>query len=355
MGARPQLIKACALNRFFKSSKDFKEDLIHTNQHYDKELSTIFFEELNLKPTIILKRPTQKLKRLHSIAFMFKELISILKQKKYDYVLVYGDTNSTLAAALAAKFLNIKLVHIEAGLRSFDFSMPEERNRIATDKMSTLLFAPTQAAMCNLKNENFEKSRYFLSHDIMIDNAIYFKDKTKKPLLLPKKPYAFVTIHRQNNTDNINFLLEILNALEEIANSFMSVFLPLHPRTKLALKKANYSFKTSKIIFNKPLSYLETLHALKHAHIVLTDSGGLQKEAYFFNKLCLVLRDTSEYVELIEKKYAKLVGHSKEKIIQSFANMQEDKRLIFEPYFYGNGKSAEKIANLLKEFACSLQ
>ncbi|PAF45259.1 UDP-N-acetylglucosamine 2-epimerase [Helicobacter sp. 11S02596-1] len=357
LGARPQFIKAACLNRAFKHYPNITETIAHTAQHHDKNLNTIFFEELHLTPPAYQLPPPIGGNRLQTIARMQNALETILRTHQPDATLVYGDTNSTLAGALVSHQLNIPIIHIEAGLRSYNFDMPEEKNRITTDKLATLLFCPTELAKNNLLNEGLTESKchIIVSGDIMKDNARYYAPYAKKPPIPIKQNFVLATLHRAQNTDDLKRLHVILEALETIGGKTQVIF-PMHPRTagkfrndgpgdgfenasefentdgfeNKKLQKSHYKH----ITFAPPLSYLQTLWLLQHAQAVLTDSGGLQKEAYFFNKPCLILREESEYEELIKAGCAVLMGADKEKIIETFGNMRDLFHPPFPPHLY---------------------
>ncbi|PAF48829.1 UDP-N-acetylglucosamine 2-epimerase [Helicobacter sp. 12S02232-10] len=351
LGARPQFIKAACLSRTFKNHPIIKEIILHTGQHYDQKMSEIFFRELQLpKPTYHLKC-TQK-NRFKMIGTMLKDIEEIMYRQKPDASLVYGDTNSTLAGALASFKLGIPIIHIEAGLRSFNSQMPEETNRIFTDKLSTLLFCPTKQAITNLENEtslqenNMQKRHIFLCGDIMQDNALHYAPYAKKPAISIKSKFILATLHRAQNTDNPKRLGSILEALKTIASHTQVIF-PVHPRTLQALNASHLN--SAPLTFTPPVSYLETLWLLKHSQAVFTDSGGLQKESYFFKKPCFILREESEWEELIQTRCAILVGAEKEKIIQSFGNMPYLFTKHFPSDLYGNGNAGKIIVEKILE------
>ena len=350
LGARPQFIKAGALSRKLKTEKEIEEVLVHTGQHYDNAMSEVFFEELQLpKPQYNLG--LGGLSHGAMTGRMIEKIEEILSQEKPHFTLVYGDTDSTLAGALASVKLHIPIIHIEAGLRSFNLAMPEEVNRILTDRISKILFVPTQNAMQNLRNEGFLNfdCRIVQSGDIMQDVALHYAKIAKKPTLEIPHAFALCTIHRAENTDCIYRLQEIFTALREIAKQ-TQVILPLHPRTQKILMQKNIS--TQGVTILEPVSYLEMIYLLQSCKMVLTDSGGLQKEAYFFKKPCLTLRDETEWVELVEKGYNTIVGASKEKIIQGFLKITDNSSIEFCNALYGEGKAAEIIIQTIKKEIC---
>ena len=350
LGARPQFIKAGALSRKLKTENEIEEVLVHTGQHYDNAMSEVFFEELQLpKPQYNLG--LGGLSHGAMTGRMIEKIEEILSQEKPHFTLVYGDTDSTLAGALASVKLHIPIIHIEAGLRSFNLAMPEEVNRILTDRISKILFVPTQNAMQNLRNEGFLNfdCRIVQSGDIMQDVALHYAKIAKKPTLEIPHTFALCTIHRAENTDCIYRLQEIFTALREIAKQ-TQVILPLHPRTQKILMQKNIS--TQGVTILEPVSYLEMIYLLQSCKLVLTDSGGLQKEAYFFKKPCLTLRDETEWVELVEKGYNTIVGANKEKIIQGFLKIADNSSIEFCNALYGEGKAAEIIIQTIKKEIC---
>ncbi|MCI7047832.1 UDP-N-acetylglucosamine 2-epimerase (non-hydrolyzing) [Helicobacter sp.] len=347
VGARPQFIKASVLSREIAKNKDLQEIMIHAGQHYDAKMSKIFFDELEI--------PCPKYNLgiggfSHGImtAKMIEGIESILLEEKPDFVLVYGDTDSTLAGALASVKLHIPIIHVEAGLRSFNMQMPEEINRILTDRISKLLFVPTKRAMENLKKEGFENfdCKIIYSGDVMYDSALYYSNKAKKPNVNLPKDFILCTLHRAENTDNLEKIRNIFVALNKISSE-IPVVIPLHPRTKNKLLQNNIA--TENIRFIEALGYLEMIWMLQNCVMVATDSGGLQKEAYYFKKFCMTLRDETEWVELLEAGYNCLVGSDEEKIYQVFKKMT-DVSLNFDSMLYGNGKASQIILEAIKEF-----
>lgn len=347
LGARPQFIKAGALSREFKKDKEIEEILVHTGQHYDSKMSEVFFEELQIpKPQYHLA--LGGLSHGAMTGRMIEKIEEILNQEKPHFTLVYGDTDSTLAGALASVKLQIPIIHVEAGLRSFNLAMPEEINRILTDRISRLLFTPSLTATQNLKNEGFLHfpCKIVQSGDIMQDVVLHYAKIAKKPAFEILHTFALCTIHRAENTDCIHRLQEIFAALREIAKQ-TQVILPLHPRTQKILTQKNIS--TQGITILEPVSYLEIIWLLRSCKVVLTDSGGLQKEAYFCKKPCLTLRDETEWVELVEKGYNTIVGANQEKIIQHFSKIADNSSMEFCKTLYGNGRAAEIIMQTIKE------
>lgn len=344
IGARPQFIKAAAISHAIreKYANSVCEDILHTGQHYDDAMSGRFFTELNI-PQPKYNLGVGSGNHGAQTAAMLTGIEKILSSEHYDGVLVYGDTNSTLAGALAASKLHIPVYHVEAGLRSFNRNMPEEINRILTDHVSTLLFAPTQTAVQNLQNEGFKENEIIFSGDVMYDNVLHYS-----PLSTFHFPFStdfiLATIHRDFNTDNPERLRNILSALNVIAEKYNTTILfPVHPRTRKKLQ----DFETSRLRdyktfhFVEPLSYLETLAALQKARLVLTDSGGLQKEANFSGKCCVVLRPETEWVELVEDGAAILADADSDRILEA-----TDKLIGQKPKstnHFGDGHASEII------------
>jgi len=368
IGARPQIIKAAAISRAI--SKEFsgkiKELIVHTGQHYDDNMSNVFFEELGIpKPCYNLNIGSG----LHGeqTARMIESIEELLLNEKPDYLLVYGDTNSTLSGAIAASKLNIPIVHVEAGLRSYNRKMPEEINRIVCDHLSSLLFSPTKSGFQNLVNEGFnsankppfspDNSGVFHCGDIMYDNSIHFVDlASKKSNILvenglAKNKYILATIHRDHNTDIPENLKSIFEALVRISKQ-LKVVLPLHPRTEKMLhatehKKLLFKINESKNLFLiQPVSFLDMIQLEKNSSLIITDSGGVQKESYFFNKPCIVLRPETEWVEILETGKAKLVSADYQKILTAFDNLINMEQAEF-PKIFGDGRAAEFICETL--------
>ncbi len=372
IGARPQIIKAAALSRAIreKFSDTITEVIVHTGQHYDDNMSQVFFDELEI-PQPQLNLNVGSGTHGKQTAQMMEGIEEVLMKEKPDALVVYGDTNSTLAGALAASKLHVPVVHIEAGLRSFNRSMPEEVNRIVCDHLSALLFSPTKAGYHNLVDEGFkqgEKAKasadnpyFYHCGDVMYDNSIYFsriaEAKTEVLKDLEKEKFVLVTIHRNNNTDDPERLNALFSALNRIAtNEKMKVVLPLHPRTsKLlagTLSPELYSAVKGNPLFKilPPVSFLEMIALEKNARLVMTDSGGVQKEAFFFSKPCVILRSETEWVELVEQGTAIIADADEEKIVAAYKALLSKKNMKFPPLF-GDGKAAEFICGeMLKHF-----
>ncbi len=352
LGARPQFVKAAVLSRIIEDKQEFSEVIIHTGQHFDANMSSVFFSEMDIP------RPKYNLD-INGIAHgamtgrMLEKIEEILLLEKPSIVVVYGDTNSTLAGALAAKKLDIKLVHVEAGLRSFNMAMPEEVNRILTDRIADLLFCPTQRAVSNLMNEGFENfnAKIELCGDIMSDSVSFYsqlsasRSRIIDKLKLDQKTFVLATIHRQENTDNPEILRSIIDGLNDISEETL-VVLPMHPRTKVQLEKYNITFKGLAI---DPIGYFDMLQLLKNCLLVITDSGGLQKEAYLSEKPCLIAREETEWLELVSEGYASIVGSDSEKMLEEFNRFMKEKP-VFRTGLYGENVGTsiyESIKDLL--------
>ena len=344
IGARPQFIKAAPVSKVLR--REFNEILIHTGQHYDNNMSAIFFDELNIpKPDYNLGIGSGGHGKM--TGEMLTKLEEIYLKEKPDYVLVYGDTNSTLAGALAASKLLIPVIHIEAGLRSFNMSMPEEQNRILTDHISSLLFAPTETAMKNINNEGLKEKGINVG-DVMYDAVLNFtklandKSTIVKELDLKLGEYILTTIHRAENTDDINRLKNIIDALNSTEKK---IVLPIHPRTKKYIQEYGLEFGDN-IKCIEPVGYLDMISLESNASKIVTDSGGVQKEAYFMDKPCITMRDETEWVETVNVGWNIIVGTDKEKILNAINEFEVPKD---KPNIFGEGKAAEKILeNLLK-------
>ena len=344
IGARPQFIKAAALSREIAKYDNIEEIIVHTGQHFDANMSDIFFEQMSIpKPHYNLD--INGLRHGAMTGQMLEKIEEVLIKEKPDWVLIYGDTNSTIAGALAAKKLHINVAHVEAGLRSFNMDMPEEINRILTDRISDILFCPTETAVNNLMKEGYNNinCKIVKSGDIMQDAAIFYSKKEQKPNIEIPNEFILATIHRAENTDDANRLGAILDALNEIAKE-TAIILPLHPRTAKIIQNSEFKIQNLKII--EPVGYLEMVYMLNRCRLVMTDSGGLQKEAFFFSKPCMTMRDETEWVELIENNFNVLVGADKFKIIDTFKNHKFN--LNFDVDLYGNGVAAKKIIETLE-------
>ncbi len=366
IGARPQIIKAAALSRAIRNkfSDKINEIIVHTGQHYDENMSNVFFDELQIpKPNYNLNVGSSGHAR--QTAQMIVGIEEILLKEKPDFIILYGDTNSTLAGAVAAAKIHIPVIHIEAGLRSFNKKMPEEINRITCDHASTLLFSPTKTGFNNLVREGFainnkppftiDNPQIYHCGDVMYDNSLYFSEITESrsdiinKLNLKKNKFILGTIHRNNNTDDQIRLNAIFSALNKISSKDKIItVLPLHPRTSKLLKK-NLSKKLYQEIFKnpyikiiQPVSFLDMIALEKNAKIVMTDSGGVQKEAYFFEKPCIIMRSETEWKEIVENKTAIVADADEQKIIDSYHHFIKKDKLNF-PRIFGDGKAAEFI------------
>jgi UDP-N-acetylglucosamine 2-epimerase len=345
VGARPKFIKYAPLSKLLR--EEFKEILIHTGQHYDKNMSHLFFEQLRIpKPDYNLGVGSGR--HGWQTGKMLIKIEEVLIKEKPSLVIVYGDTNSTLAGALSAVKLNILIAHIEAGVRSFNRNMPEEHNRIVTDHLSDFLFAPSRLAMKNLFNEGLKKKSYFVGdimYDALLENQKIAEKESNilKKLNLKENNYYLATIHRHYNTDNIVNLKNIINALSELD---LKVVFPVHPRTRKFLKLFNIN-TSEKIMLIEPVGYLDMLILIKYCKKVLTDSGGLQKEAFYFKKQVIVLREETEWKELVESGWAKLAGAVKERILKFTLESDKNKKYFFP---YGKGDAAIKITKYIKKF-----
>jgi UDP-GlcNAc3NAcA epimerase len=353
IGARPQFIKAAALSREISKQSIFNEIIIHTGQHYDTNMSDVFFDQLNIpKPKYSLD--INKLSSDKMIANMISQISNILDFEKPDYVLVYGDTNSTLAGAISSSYNtnSVKLIHVESGLRSFNFNMPEEKNRILTDNLSDILFCPTSTAIKNLEKENFKekKKSYLNSGDIMYDNLNYFKDNNLinsnilKKLNLHNDKYILSTIHRFENTSSYERMKNIIDFLNKV-NSHTKVIFPIHPNTKNLLKKYNLKTEFKTI---DPLNYFDMLSLINYSDMVISDSGGIQKEAFFFKKKCAIIREETEWKEILELD-AGVINPiiNCDKMLETYQlllSMEAD----FSQNPYGSGVSAKFILDNIK-------
>ncbi|MES2588999.1 MAG: UDP-N-acetylglucosamine 2-epimerase (non-hydrolyzing) [Bacteroidota bacterium] len=372
IGARPQIIKASAISRAIKNefSDLIEEIIVHTGQHYDENMSDIFFTEMNIpKPKYNLNAGSSS--HANQTAEIMKGLEEIIISEKADGLLIYGDTNSTLAGALAASKIHIPVIHVEAGLRSFNKSMPEEINRIMSDHVSTLLFCPTKTAINNLEKEGFDlthdnkatidKPNVYLCGDIMFDNSLHFSKVSDsnatlmKELNLEENKFILVTIHRNANTDDTEKLNAIFSALLDIQKATsLKIVLPLHPRTKKMMADLLKTELLQEIESNNdfkiipPAGFLDIISLEKNSRMIVTDSGGLQKEAYFFEKPCVILRPQTEWIEIVENGNAILTDADSEKII-SATNFLLNKNDFTYPNLFGDGKAAEFIVKKICE------
>ena len=348
IGARPQFIKSAPVSKALKIA-GIQEFIVHTGQHYDQNMSAVFFEELDLpKPLAVLK--CGGLQRDTMIDKIVQDLLPIIAKVSPKFILVFGDTNSTLAGALAASNAGIPLIHVEAGLRSFNDEMPEELNRIQTDELSHILFTPSAAADQNILDEGFLSPYQSVVNvgDTMFDAVKMFSPFARHSELMGgielfMKPFALATIHRRENVKHPERLKERIDALNELHENGISVWMPLHPSTKIEVERIGLEIK---FVTSPPVGYLEMLWAIQHSSIVITDSGGLQKEAYFLGKHCITLRNETEWVELIDINAnflhplgdTELLSEKVNRIIRQ--SLPSDKP-------YGKGDAAEKIARTI--------
>jgi UDP-N-acetylglucosamine 2-epimerase len=367
VGARPQFIKAGAISRAIQEfnkrlqhrrykKRRIQEILVHTGQHYDYLMDKVFFEELELP------RPDYHLgvgsgSHAKQTGMMLERIEPILQKENPKVILVYGDTNSTLAGALAAAKLRIPVAHVEAGLRSYNQSMPEEINRVLTDHLATVLFCPTTQSVRNLLKEGIKDGGTQVVKnvgDVMYDSILYYtKIAEKKSTILKRLDlitpnYYLATLHRAENTDGPRRLESILRALDEIGRN-TPVILPLHPRTKKMIKAYRFFSKFKNIGFIEPVSYLDMLQLEKNAEAILTDSGGVQKEAYWLRVPCLTLREETEWVETVEGGWNVLVGMKTRKIVEGISHLEEKKKKFSLKEIFGDGKAGAKVVrNLMK-------
>lgn len=351
IGARPQFIKAATVSRIIREKHKIDEILVHTGQHFDENMSSIFFDELDIP------EPKYNLgicggSHGAQTGQMLIKIEEVLLKEKPDVVMVYGDTNSTLAGSLAAVKLHIPIAHVEAGLRSFNKKMPEEINRILTDHSSDILFTPTPSANKNLQHEGVDSNKILQVGDVMLDATNYYSEKAENKstimtdLKLTAKDFVLGTIHRAENTNNLEKLSAIFESLEKLSHQ-ENLILPIHPRTRNSLKLIDFSLENSNINFISPIGYLDMMMLEKYAKAIITDSGGVQKEAYFHKVPCLTLREETEWTELVENGFnflsnAKRLLHDFNKAItiDFSANMN----------LYGNGDASLKIVDELLRY-----
>lgn len=338
VGARPQFIKASVMSRAIRKhnalypNQTIEDIILHTGQHYDYEMSQVFFDELNLP------KPTWNLK-CTQIQTMVPAIVQTLKNEEPDYILVYGDTNSTLAGALAAEQMHLPLIHIEAGLRSFNSQMVEEYNRIETDRRSQLLFCPTLTAVNNLKKEGIQQGVYLVG-DIMYDSVLHFSEPKREHV----DPYYLLTIHRAEMVDNIDRIKQVLTTLSCIS---MPIKWPIHPRTKKVIEQNNelqtllHNAKHIHILDSQ--GYITMLQLEREATCIITDSGGIQKEAFFQHVPCITLRDETEWPETIVAGWNILVGNRKQDLLSAINQPPIGK----DSQAFGDGHTAEHILNIL--------
>ena len=353
IGARPQFIKAAAVSRILRETHN--EILIHTGQHYDSNMSDIFFEELKI-PIPNHNLHVGSASHAKQTAAMMIGIEEILIKEKPNYLMVYGDTNSTLAGTIAAGKMLIPIIHIEAGLRSFNLEMPEEQNRVLTDRISKFLFCPTETAVDNLMREGITNGVYNVG-DVMCDAVLNYSEIVEEyscqhflsrlqgvyDIIPQVKEWYFATIHRAENTDSVNKIAQILSAFEKLD---APVIFPVHPRTQLLVHELNKQYQFNNIIFVKPIGYLDVLYFAKYAKKIITDSGGLQKEAYLLNTPCITVRDQTEWVETLIGNNNILAKPESDDIICKVYDTVIDFNVKLD--YYGSGDAARKICNILK-------
>ncbi|MDG1428761.1 MAG: UDP-N-acetylglucosamine 2-epimerase (non-hydrolyzing) [Crocinitomicaceae bacterium] len=366
IGARPQIIKSSAISRAVQS--DFKEVLeeviVHTGQHYDENMSKVFFDEMSI-PTPNYNLQVGSGSHGVQTAKMIEGLEKIFLDEKPDGVVVYGDTNSTIAGALAAAKIHIPVIHIEAGLRSFNKAMPEEINRIACDHMSSLLFTPTKTGIDNLANEGFslelapkatiDSPNVYHCGDIMYDNSLHFSkvandfQTVMEKESLVKDGFVLMTVHRDSNTDIAENMEAIFTSVNKLSKKYEIEFvLPLHPRTKSKLKTQLSDVAYTEVINNPlikiidPVGFMDIIALEQNAGMLVTDSGGLQKESFFFKKPCVILREQTEWIEIVNNGNAILTGADPDKIIEAFDSLYEYNNFTY-PEYYGDGNAAKFI------------
>lgn len=352
LGARPQLIKAAVVSKAFSISAEIEEVIVHTGQHYDENMSEVFFQELDIK------RPDYNLgigSGLHGLQSgrMLEGIERVLLEESPDWVLVYGDTNSTLAGVLAAAKLHIPVAHVEAGLRSFDRRMPEEINRLVADHISDLLFVPTKTGQQNLRREGLPDCSIYVVGDVMYDAAVYYGSRAKahsqalQELGLRHKEYLLATLHRAENTDNLECLCSILSGLAQIARE-VPVVLPIHPRTRRVVNDRGIDREMlQRIRLIDPVGYLDMMMLEMNARLIATDSGGVQKEAYFHGVPCVTFRERTEWVELVELGWNRLAPPvSLAAVVSGLrGGLESAPRSTQTPY--GDGHAAERIVQIL--------
>jgi UDP-N-acetylglucosamine 2-epimerase len=358
IGARPQFIKLAALSRAIQRQPGMKEVIIHTGQHYDRRMSSIFFKELKIRqPDYNLGVGSHN--QLYQTALMLEGIERVLLKEKPDLAIVYGDTNSTLAGALAARKLNIPTAHIEAGMRSYNQDMPEEINRLVVDRISDVLFCSSRRALLNLRREGIVNQaqklfpRVFLTGDVMYDSLLIYlglarkRSRVMKKLSLEPKGYYLATVHRAGNTDNRLRLRRILECLSRVATGGLPVVLPLHPRTSKAIAAYGMGRLLEPLMVIEPLSYLDMLMLERQARAVITDSGGVQKEAYFLKTPCFTLRQETEWPETLSGGWNRLVGLGADKLSRLISRQPRMAR--YRGDIYGRGRAADKIVSIIKK------
>lgn len=348
VGARPQFVKMATINRQLEDYKNIKHVIVHTGQHYDNKMSAVFFNEMQI-PEPAYNLDINNLSHGSMTGRMIEKIEKVLLSEKPSVLILYGDTNSTLAGSLAAKKLHIDIAHVEAGLRSFNMDMPEEINRIITDRISDFLYCPSKSAYDNLIIEGFDNfpCKKIISGDVMYDAAIFYSKLSNKKadvskVVNQKEEFILCTIHREENIDIPQKLTSLIEAINEISKE-KRVILPLHPRSFKMISKLNLKIKA---VVTPPLSYFTMIELLKRCSLVMTDSGGLQKEAYFFNKHCITLREETEWTELVDLNVNMLVGSDKNRILETYYNVLK-KNKFSSKKIYGDGNAAKLICDHL--------
>jgi len=356
VGARPQFIKAAAVSRAISEhnrvgGRRIEEVIVHTGQHYDANLSQVFFDELEIgEPRYHLG--VGSLSHGAQTGRMLEAIEPVLLEEKPDWVLIYGDTNSTLAGALAAKKLNLPTAHVEAGLRSFNRRMPEEINRVVADRISDLLFCPTKTAVANLAREGIACG-VFQVGDVMYDASLYYRERARvrsrilERLGLEPERFVLATVHRAENTDDANRLVGILDGLARVAEQFR-VILAIHPRTRKSIAQHRLEHRLGSTEVIDPVSYLDMIRLEETARTICTDSGGVQKEAFFFRVPCLTLREETEWVETVQYGWNRLVGAHPERIFRGVFDSQGPPVREMAS-LYGDGGASNKIVAILVE------
>ncbi len=352
VGARPQFVKAAAVSRIIAEHAAGRECLVHTGQHYDSNMSDVFFSELGI-PQPHYNLAIGSATHGAQTGRMLEAIETVLLQERPDWVLIYGDTNSTLAGAIAAAKLHIPVAHVEAGLRSFNRAMPEEINRILADHASTVLFAPTRTAVDNLKAEGIDAAKIVLSGDVMYDAARHFHRRAVESsailesLGLHRKSFVLATVHRAENTDDPAKLAVILGALAAISSA-TTVVLPLHPRTRAAIAKAGFALPAG-MIFIDPVGYLDMVMLEEASRLIVTDSGGVQKEAFFFKVPCVTLRDETEWTELVDAGWNRLLPpRALDEVVSGLRNaLAAEPPARWSSDLYGSGSAAQLIVDHL--------
>jgi UDP-GlcNAc3NAcA epimerase len=359
VGARPQFVKAAAVSRAIgahnrEGHAPIEEVIVHTGQHYDANLSRTFFDELEI-PEPRYNLGVGSLPHGAQTGRMLEAVEPILIEEKPNCVLVYGDTNSTLAGALAAKKLNLRTAHVEAGLRSFNMRMPEEVNRILTDRISDLLYCPTDTAVANLHREGIRAGIEQVG-DVMYDASLFYRDRARERsrvlerLNLEPKSYILATVHRSENTDDAGRLSEIIDGLAHLAED-CRVVLPIHPRTRKSISRHGLEKRIAGIDVIEPVAYLDMIRLEESARVICTDSGGVQKEAFFFRVKCVTLREETEWVETVESGWNYLAGAHAERIVRAGSNGQS-RRVEEVPSFYGDGNASNRIVESFLKNGC---